>query len=494
MKILHTSDWHIGRRFKGVDLHQWQQQALHWLIDYIEQESIELILVSGDVYDLPRPSAQAVQLLSDTINRITQLRVHGRPVEVVITPGNHDSALRLGFAADAFVPQLHMRWNVKDIVQPVVIEHDQEIVVVYAMPYLDPDAYRAQLSDQVQAYFRTFDEHSITDLPYGISVDDEGNVRIERSHDAMMNAAITLIAPDVLRQHARAAQLHKPIHVILMAHAFVSGSMPSDGERNIAIGGVDNVATDVFAHSGIDYLALGHLHRAQQVRIAAVSEHGAESESTSEATARSSRPYALARTWCAQHDIAVPETLCTPIARYSGSLLAYSFSESVVPPRMGNKKSVVVLETLNACDTAAETIDTGNMPGETSSIRVEHIEPVQSQQPAFAVVEGTVDEVLAAAASHQQHWVSARVHVNEYPRGLYDKLDYAYPYVLEKQVIMDSSSKQSVTPKLTAERTSAQDIEIITGFVQHMLGRPASAQEQEVLERALARASKHGGQ
>ncbi|GGI13286.1 nuclease SbcCD subunit D [Galliscardovia ingluviei] len=497
MKILHTSDWHIGRRFKGVDMQKWQQHALDWLISYIEQEHIQVLLVSGDVYDVPRPSAQSVQLLSSVLNRITQLTVDGRPVEVVITPGNHDSALRLGFADQAFVPQLHMRWNVRDIAKPVIVERDHEITAVYALPYLDPDAYRADIASLIQEYIQQFDDIQYLPMPYGVQIDDETVVHVDRSHDAMMSAALTLMMPSILEQRAKAERIGKAITVIVMAHAFVRGALPADSERNIAIGGVQSVASDLFIGSGIDYLALGHLHRAQQVRIDSADITDSSNTDTQHVVLL---PQAkLAKQWCEQHGVkANIDSLVTPIARYSGSLLAYSFSERVIPAREGNNKSVVILNTESGVDATnakskgkhGDTCDQGEMC--SSRIVVEHLEPVQSGQPALSIVEGKLQDVLNEAEQHSEHWVSARVHVDEYPRGLYEQLDHYYQYVLEKTIIYDRTASSRSAPRLTAERDAAQDSDILDSFVQDMLGRKATVQERDVLHRALERALAQG--
>lgn len=70
MRVLHTSDWHIGRRFKGIDLLEYQRKALEWLIGLIKREQVDVLCVSGDVYDAPRPSAGAVRLFNEMFQRL----------------------------------------------------------------------------------------------------------------------------------------------------------------------------------------------------------------------------------------------------------------------------------------------------------------------------------------------------------------------------------------------------------------------------------------
>ena len=93
MRILHTSDWHLGRTLHGVDLLDHQAAYLDHLVDVVRSEGVGAVLVAGDVYDRAIPPVDAVNLLSDTVARLAE------HADVVLTPGNHDSAIRLGFGA-----------------------------------------------------------------------------------------------------------------------------------------------------------------------------------------------------------------------------------------------------------------------------------------------------------------------------------------------------------------------------------------------------------
>ena len=333
MRILHTSDWHIGRRFKGVDLVEYQRRALDWLVDTVRREHVDVVCVSGDVYDSPMPSAASVDLLDDVLTRLTSIvNDEGRPaVDVIVTPGNHDSARKLGFGARMMRPNLHLRCETAQLANPVIVTRGgadgrEDRLAVYALPYLDPDVARPvleKLLDQnAEDFGQLLDFHAMpqdgthfgkeaepverTDgeplrnlgdnrnsqdasehVRHADSADhaDHGDnhsnfgdtpettdtvtprPRIPRSHEGVMTAAMRLIRPDLQRRRHQAEVEGATFHAVLMAHAFVSGAAPSDSERNITIGGVDSVPAAVFSDSGLDYLALGHLHRAQQVRI-----------------------------------------------------------------------------------------------------------------------------------------------------------------------------------------------------------------------------------
>lgn len=122
MRVLHTSDWHIGRRFKGIDLLEYQRKALEWLIGLIKREQVDVLCVSGDVYDAPRPSAGAVRLFNEMFQRLGLMEVNGHPLHIIFTPGNHDSAARLGFAAALMLPNVHMRCDIADIATPIMVD------------------------------------------------------------------------------------------------------------------------------------------------------------------------------------------------------------------------------------------------------------------------------------------------------------------------------------------------------------------------------------
>lgn len=476
MRVLHTSDWHIGRRFKGVDLDEYQRRALDWVVDVIEREHVDVLCVSGDVYDQPRPSAAAVQLFAPVFERLASMRVDGRPVDVVFTPGNHDSAERLGFGAGAMVPNMHMRCRIEDIATPVMVERDGEALAVYAVPYLDPDAARPVLTGMLRrmredrngttpgraesggaganAAGAGDDRPDANGIP-PLLLRDDGDLLIPRSHEGVMTAAMTLITHDLRERRRRNPKLG----AVLMAHAFVSGAVPSDSERAITVGGVDSVPAGLFTDCGFDYLALGHLHRPQRVTIPLPD---ADHEPT----------FRLGR---------------TPLARYSGSLLSYSFSEAPSVPRLGNGKQVTLVDFGDGG--AAEESGTG--------VRDISALDVRSGQPALVTVRGDLDYVLGDVADeHQDDWVSVVVEYDEYPRGLYEKIDGRYPHALEKQAVC-TARRDGMRRSMVDLREVHDEMDVLEGFVQYTLGRKPHDDETAVLraavERARASATEYAG-
>jgi len=221
MRILHTSDWHLGRAFHGVGMLEHQAAFIDHLVDVVEAEEVDLVVVSGDVYDRGLPPVDAVALADETMRRLAHSRAR-----TVITSGNHDSARRLGFAAGLIdAAGVHLRTDAGSVGTPVLLDDEHGQVAVYGIPYLDPETVR-----------RTWD------LP-------------ARSHQAAMSAAMGRIRADLAgRAHTRS---------VVLAHAFVSGGASSDSERDISVGGVSMIGADLF--DDIDYTALGHLHGRQQV-------------------------------------------------------------------------------------------------------------------------------------------------------------------------------------------------------------------------------------
>ena len=216
MRLIHTSDWHLGRSFHQVGLLGAQAAYLDHLVEVVRAERVDAVLVSGDVYDRAMPSPDTVALLSETLVRLVDAGA-----QVVVSSGNHDSATRLGFASGLLERAgVHLRTSVADVGRPVVVGD----VAVHALPYLEPALAAERLGAD------------------------------ERTHAGVLRAAMRRVHEDAVRRAGR---------TVVMAHAFVTGGTTSESERDISVGGVSAVPPEVFA--GVDYAALGHLHGRQQV-------------------------------------------------------------------------------------------------------------------------------------------------------------------------------------------------------------------------------------
>ncbi len=247
MRFLHTSDWHLGRLFFGVHLTEDQAGVLDQLVLLVREARIDCVLLAGDVYDRSLPPPDAVRLLDDIVTRL----VVGAGVPVVMIAGNHDSAERLGFGSRVLeAGGLHVTGT-----RPLAVTLGDAAgpIDIIALPYTEPAVVRARLGDD-----------TLTD------------------HEKALTADLACVATQLVPGRRR----------IAVAHAFVAGAVESQSERPLVVGGSASVGARCF--EGLDYVALGHLHRPQSVGREAV--------------------------------------------RYSGSLLKYSFAEA------DHDKSVTIVE------------------------------------------------------------------------------------------------------------------------------------------------------
>lgn len=394
MRILHTSDWHLGRTLHGVDLLQHQAAHLDHLVEVVRSERVGAVVVSGDVYDRAIPPVEAVQLLADALGRLSE------HAAVVVTPGNHDSAIRLGFGASLMREGVHLRARVADVGRPVELADEHGAVLVYALPYLDPDAVRRELADG--------------------PADDDGVPLLARSHEAVMAAAMRRVRADLDRRGRSGSAGGARPRSVVMAHAFVLGGAASESERDIRVGGVDSVPAGVFA--GVDYVALGHLHGAQRISAPDVAEGPA------------------------------------PLLRYSGSPLAYSFSE------MHQRKSSALLE-----------LGPDGVAGDAELVAA----PVPRR---LAEISGTLEDLLGrAGASHVDDWLRVVVTDPARPSELYARVRARFPHVLAVEHRPAVVGEQRGPSRVASTR---DPLEVTAEFVEHVTGARPSPEEIAVLRRA----------
>ena len=232
MKILHTSDWHLGHRL--LDQSQLEEQSLflEWLPDYIEANSIDVLLISGDIFDVGVPSANAQKLYYDFLIRLH----HSCCREVIITGGNHDAPSTLN-APKELLNALSIR-VVGKATDPISDEIfkltlDNEELIVAAIPYLrDQDIRRAVAAETADEIVNRYKTALISHF-------DEAAESCER----MKSANTTVIG---------------------MGHLFAVGGRTSESEQSIYVGNLGDIGAEDFP-TVFDYVALGHLHRAQRV-------------------------------------------------------------------------------------------------------------------------------------------------------------------------------------------------------------------------------------
>jgi exonuclease SbcD len=335
------------------------------LLEVVESERVDLVLVSGDVYDRALPHVDAVRLADDTLARLASSRAR-----VVLTSGNHDSAQRLGFSSRLIdAAGVFIRTDASLVGTPVLLEDEHGPVAVHGIPYLDPDAVRE---------------------PWGLAA---------RSHEAALTEAMRRVRADLAGRRSRS---------VVLAHAFVAGAEPSDSERDISVGGVSMVPTSVF--DGIDYAALGHLH--------------------------------------GRHTL-------TDTVRYSGSPLAYSFSEAA------QVKGSWLVE-LGASGLASAEFLEAPVPRPLARIR------------------GTLDELLAdpRLGVHEGSWVQATLTDDSRPLQAMDRLRARFPHTLVLGFEPTGGDPAAVPVARTQGRS---DHQISLDFVAAMRGTPATDQESALL-------------
>lgn len=219
LRILHTSDWHLGRTLHEASLLQDQAWVLARLLEALDDTRPDALVVAGDVYDRAVPSSEAVALLDEVLGEVA-----ARRIPVIAIAGNHDSPERLSFAARLLEASgVHLRGALDRVAEPVTLAGKG---LVYALPFVDPEVVRAMTGDEAL-----------------------------RGHAAATARAL---------EAARADAAGRGLPTVLLGHAFVQGATETpDSERPISVGTAGAVPAEVLA--GFDYVALGHLHAPQEV-------------------------------------------------------------------------------------------------------------------------------------------------------------------------------------------------------------------------------------
>lgn len=365
MRVLHTSDWHLGRSFHRESLLAAQGVFVDHLIETVRAERVDVVVVSGDVYDRALPPVDAVDLCNQALQRLV-----AEGVRTVLISGNHDSARRLGFGAGLIdAAGVHLRTDAERSGEPVIVDD----VAFYGIPYLEPELVRGPW-----------------DLP-------------ERTHTAAIEHAMSLVRADLAHRGGRS---------VVLAHAFVTGGQASDSERDISVGGVAHVPVSAF--DGVDYVALGHLHGRQRMS----------------------------------------ETV-----RYSGSPIAYSFSEA------GQLKGSWLVEI-----------------GPDGRVGAEFAEaPVPRP---VARLRGRLDDLLASAeyAPHEDHWLQVTLTDPIRPKGAMERLRSRFEHTLALSFDPEGGVREAEARPRVAGRP---EIEVVLDFVRVVRGEAADADETRLIRQAV---------
>ena len=382
MRLIHTSDWHLGRTLHGESLLEHQATFLDWLLDQAVTHQADAVVVAGDIYDRAVPPQDAVELLDKTLAAFA-----GARIPMVLTSGNHDSAIRLGFGS-ALTEQagIHLRTSVADITRPVIVTDAHGETGIYGIPYLLPDAVMDELG-------------------------------AERSHASVLAAAAARIREDAARRGLS--------RTVVLAHAFVTNAEPSESERDIRVGGIGDAPAAVLA--GCSYLALGHLH--------------------------------------GQQEVPVPKS--STKARYSGSPLAFSFSENQV-------KSVTLAE-IDGAGTAAAKLLPAPVPRPRRQVR------------------GRLADLLARASTDLADlagaWVKVVLTDQVRPAAPMERLREKWPHT----IALDFAPEGGLTgadADLARLAETKDPVDICGSFVEYVAGAPADKAQRAVL-REVVEAAQH---
>ena len=382
---MHTSDWHLGRSFHGVGMLDAQRAFIDQLVTFVRTEAVDVVLIAGDVYDRALPGVDVVRLLDDALVGLT-----GAGAQVVLTSGNHDSAIRLGFASRLLERGgVHLRTRLADLDQPVLFPLDGgpdadggggPVLAIYGIPWLEPRLVADQLGVDTASHFE------------------------------VTRAATARIRDDLA---ARAAT--RTVHSVVLAHTFASGGISSDSERDLSIGGVGAVPLDLF--DGFGYTALGHLHGRQEL---------------------------------------------SPTVRYSGSPLAYSFSEAK------HKKGSWLLD-----------VDEGGI----SLVR----EVLWKAPRTLAVLRGKLEELLVAEdhAWAESAYCQITLTDAQRPAQAMERLRSRFPDTLVLGFDPEGAGAAAKTSYSSRLAEAEDDLSVCCGFLEHVRGRAADDGEAAVLADAL---------
>jgi len=353
MKILHTSDWHLGRSFGSVSLHEVQVEFCDWLLEMAETQKVELLVVAGDLYDRSIPPPESVVLWRETLTAF-----HKAGIAVVAIAGNHDGADRVA-AFDGLTDEarIFVRGGYGRAGEILSLNFADGPLDMALVPFLDPQLappeWKAEMAE----------------------------AGIGRTHESVLKVAM-----DRARAGSTASRS------LAVVHAFVGGSTTADSERQLTVGGTDQVAAEVL--DGFSYVALGHLHTPQVIGGAA-------------------------------H------------VRYSGTPIAYSFSET-------GPKSVVLIDMSadGTCSVEAVPVPVGR---------------------GVITLTGTIDELLAPGAHPEaaDKYVKAVLTDGAYVVDAKSRLLEVYPYCTDVAMKMAGTStaigpndeiRSALSPRDAAEK------------------------------------------
>jgi exonuclease SbcD len=375
MKILHTSDWHLGRSFGSVSLHDAQTQFCEWLLEVAVSEKVELLVVAGDLYDRSIPPQESVVLWRETLTAF-----HKAGITVVAIAGNHDGADRVA-AFDGLTDgaRIFVRGGYGRAGEILTLQFSDGPLDIALVPFLDPQLaspeWKAEMTE----------------------------AEVKPTHESVLEKAM-----DQARTGSSAPRS------LAVVHAFVGGSTTAESERQLTVGGTDQVAASVL--EGFSYVALGHLHTPQVIGGA---EH----------------------------------------VRYSGTPIAYSFSETA-------PKSVVLIDMAanGACSIAAVPVPVGR---------------------GVITLTGTIEELLAPGAHPEaaELYVKAVLTDKAYVVDAKSRLLEKYPYCTD--VVMKLAGTSTTIGPNDEIRSALSPRDAAEKFWDDIVNEPLSELQRQTVIAAI---------
>lgn len=243
LTLLHTSDWHLGRRLYGKPRYDEFKQFLDWQLQTLREQKVDVLLIAGDIFDTTAPSNQAQNLYYDFLSQVCDTDCR----HVIIVAGNHDSASFLEAPKQLLKAfNIHIIGSMTDTPTDEVItlsdKSGQPELIVMAVPYLR--------------------DRDVRTVGHGERLDDK-----ERKLAQGIKAHYAQIADIAMAQQAQLkAKYKRTIPIVATGHLFTVGgqTMEGDGVRDLYVGSLGSIGAEIF-HPQIDYVALGHLHIPQAV-------------------------------------------------------------------------------------------------------------------------------------------------------------------------------------------------------------------------------------
>ncbi len=250
MRIVHTSDWHLGRSFGSTSLLADQEAFCDWFVEFVGGEGADLVVIAGDLYDRSVAPKEAITLFRDTVKRLL-----AAGAQVAAITGNHDGADRVAPYGGMLDGSGFVLRGGYDLVGEVIsLEFPDGPLDVALLPFLDPRAAPDAFGFEAGSGAEGADGSALAPgAEAGVPDADLMARRQARTHESVLAVAAA-------RARASCTPGRRSLAV---AHAHVTGGEVSDSERQLVVGGTGAVDAPVF--DGFSYVALGHLHRPQRV-------------------------------------------------------------------------------------------------------------------------------------------------------------------------------------------------------------------------------------